>query len=66
MIRSLYASPAGWAMLQLQDLLGLGDEARFNTPGTVGAHNWSWQARAEQLTAQVAEKFRRLAEETGR
>ena len=65
-IRELYASPAGWTMFQLQDLLGLGDEARFNTPGTVEARNWSWQAMPDQLTDQVAERFRRLAEENGR
>ncbi len=65
-IRTLYRSAGGWVMLQLQDLLGLGDEARFNTPGTVGPHNWSWQARAEQLDAGTAERFRRLAEECGR
>ena len=53
-------------MLQLQDLLGLGDEARFNTPGTVGPHNWSWQARPEQLDAGTAERFRHLTEECGR
>ena len=53
-------------MFQLQDLLGLGDEARFNTPGTVEARNWSWQAMPDQLTDQVAERFRRLAEENGR
>lgn len=57
-IRELYASPAGWTMFQLQDLLGLGDEARFNTPGTVEARNWSWQAMPDQLTDQVAERFR--------
>jgi 4-alpha-glucanotransferase len=36
------ASPAELAVVPLQDLLELGDEARFNTPGTVGA-NWSWR-----------------------
>jgi 4-alpha-glucanotransferase len=36
------ASPADWAVVPLQDLLELGDEARFNTPGT-SAGNWSWR-----------------------
>ncbi len=36
------ASEAELAVVPLQDLLELGDEARFNTPGTVGA-NWSWR-----------------------
>ena len=36
------ASPAELALVPLQDLLELGDEARFNTPGTLGA-NWTWR-----------------------
>ena len=31
-----------WAVVPLQDLLHLGDEARFNTPGT-SQGNWSWR-----------------------
>mgnify|MGYP000971683086 CR=1 FL=1 len=30
------------AVVPLQDLLGLGDEARFNSPGTTTG-NWSWR-----------------------
>jgi 4-alpha-glucanotransferase len=36
------ASQAELAVVPLQDLLELGDEARFNTPGTLGA-NWTWR-----------------------
>ena len=36
------ASSAQLTVVPLQDLLELGDEARFNTPGTVGG-NWSWR-----------------------
>jgi 4-alpha-glucanotransferase len=36
------ASSAELAVVPLQDLLELGDEARFNTPGTLGA-NWTWR-----------------------
>jgi 4-alpha-glucanotransferase len=36
-------SPAELVIVPLQDLLELGDEARFNTPGTTGGHNWSWR-----------------------
>jgi 4-alpha-glucanotransferase len=36
------ASRADWAVVPLQDLLNLGDEARFNTPGT-SAGNWCWR-----------------------
>ncbi len=65
-IHSLYRSHALWVMFQLQDLLGLDDKARFNTPGTISEENWKWQASAEQLNADVAKKFRNLAKESRR
>ncbi len=37
------ATPAELAVVPLQDLLELGDEARFNTPGTTDPANWSWR-----------------------
>ena len=42
---------AGLALVPLQDLLHLGDEARFNTPGTTEG-NWTW--RLPQSIASVA------------
>lgn len=44
------ASKANVIMMQLQDLLGLGDEARMNVPG-VAEGNWSWQADEERICA---------------
>jgi 4-alpha-glucanotransferase len=43
-------TPAELVVVPLQDLLELGDEARFNTPGTLGA-NWTWRLKRpiEQL-----------------
>jgi 4-alpha-glucanotransferase len=59
------ASPAHLAIVQLQDVLGLGPEARTNTPGTdVG--NWSWQASRRQLTPAVARRLRQSLEATTR
>jgi len=40
------ASSADWALVPLQDLLQLGDEARFNTPGT-SEGNWSWRLQGD-------------------
>lgn len=53
-----------FAMLQLQDVLLLGDEARMNVPG-VPEGNWSWQARQEDLDAS-RDYLRGLAERCGR
>ncbi len=48
LIRAAYASVSRLAVIPLQDLLGLGSEARFNTPGTP-AGNWQWRYEAWQL-----------------
>ena len=42
MMRTAWASPAKLAVMQFQDLLGLGSEARINTPSTLGS-NWQWR-----------------------
>lgn len=49
-IRSAYSSVCTLAVIPLQDMLTLGAEARFNTPGTSHG-NWTWRYRAEQLRA---------------
>ena len=54
MIRALYASVAGIAVVQMQDVLNLGEAQRTNTPGTVGG-NWRWRLSSiEQVTPHVA------------
>jgi 4-alpha-glucanotransferase len=42
------------AIVTMQDLLDLGDEARMNLPNTVGG-NWIWRMTKDQLTPQVEE-----------
>ena len=49
-LRSAYASVCALAIIPLQDLLGLGSAARFNSPG-VPQGNWSWRFRVEHLSA---------------
>jgi 4-alpha-glucanotransferase len=49
-IRTAYASVANLAVISLQDLMNLGSEARFNTPGR-SQGNWTWRFREEQLRA---------------
>jgi len=59
--RLAFSSPARLAITQLQDVLGLGSEARMNTPGTE-AGNWRWQATKRQLTSAVASRLRDAVE----
>ena len=61
---NVLASDADVAIVQLQDVLGLGDEARMNVPGTAGG-NWSWHADEAQVLA-AADHLRELAREHGR
>jgi 4-alpha-glucanotransferase len=65
MIEAVYESPARVALVPLQDLLGLGSEARMNRPGT-SRGNWSWRVSAAALTLEVAARLRRLAARAGR
>jgi 4-alpha-glucanotransferase len=65
LLRAALASVAVLAVAPLQDLLGLGSEARFNTPGTV-IGNWSWQFASGALTARLAEQLRAMNERYGR
>ena len=52
-------------MLQAQDVLGLGSEARMNMPGVAGGQ-WSWRLRPGQLTPALARRLRRLTADAGR
>ena len=56
MMRALWASSAGLAIVQAQDLLGLGSESRMNTPSTMGT-NWCWRALPQCFDDELAMKF---------
>lgn len=64
-LRTAYASVASVAIFQVQDVLGLGNEARMNTPSTVG-NNWKWRMPAGALTSEHAKKLVKLATLYGR
>ncbi|HKD54331.1 MAG TPA: 4-alpha-glucanotransferase [Steroidobacteraceae bacterium] len=59
MIRAALGSVGQVAVVPLQDVLGLGSEARLNTPGT-STGNWTWRVPAGVLTAELAHTYRRL------
>ncbi len=65
LIRYTFSSPAQIAMIQAQDALGLGSEARMNAPGSAGG-SWRWQMRRGALTAALAARLREATEESGR
>jgi 4-alpha-glucanotransferase len=55
-IRLLLASVADTAILPMQDVLGLGSEARMNIPATVEG-NWVWRLLPEQLNPETASRL---------
>jgi 4-alpha-glucanotransferase len=65
LIRLAHASTAAMAMVQLQDVLGLGSEARMNVPGTATG-SWGWKLEPGALTEELAARLRASTEEAGR
>ena len=61
MMRAIWASPARWAVVQMQDLLGLGSEGRINTPSTLGG-NWQWRALPGFDSPELARRLHRQME----
>ena len=64
-IRAAQSSVADLALIPLQDVLGLGSDARMNTPSLDGG-NWKWRLTPGQLTPELAAKLAHLAEVTDR
>ena len=65
LIEAAFCSAAGLAIAPMQDYLGLGSEARLNTPGT-SANNWRWRVEQEQLSPGLMEAVGNMAANAGR
>jgi 4-alpha-glucanotransferase len=65
MMRAAWASVADMAIVPMQDLIGLGSEARINIPSTLG-ENWKWRATADQITGAMAKRLYKYMEMYGR
>ena len=61
MIDAAFRSVADLAIVPMQDVLGLDDSARMNTPAT-GEGNWSWRVTREQLDSADWQRLRELDE----
>ena len=58
-IRGAWSSVANMAIAPIQDFLGLGSEARINTPG-VASGNWQWRLKDGVLSDELAERIAKL------
>ena len=65
LVRLTMSSPAQVAVVQAQDLLGLGSQARMNVPGSMGA-SWRWRLEPCALTDELAARLRAATQESGR
>jgi 4-alpha-glucanotransferase len=65
LIRLAMSSPARVAMVQAQDILGLGSEARMNAPGRASG-SWRWRLKQGALTPALARRLREVTAQAGR
>ena len=65
LIRAAQSSVAELCVIPLQDYLCLGNEARMNTPSTLG-DNWKWRLRRGQLTDEVIGQIKAMTRLYGR
>jgi 4-alpha-glucanotransferase len=64
-VEQALSSRCALAIVPVQDVLGLGSEARMNRPGEIGG-NWTWRLAPGELTPAHAARLRAAAETTGR
>ena len=65
MIRLAFSSNSSLAVAPMQDFLGLGSEARINTPGTT-RDNWRWRMKEGALDSVLADRAAQMVEEASR
>ncbi|MDO4778273.1 MAG: 4-alpha-glucanotransferase [Tissierellia bacterium] len=65
LMRGAMTSVANMAIFQMQDLLGLDNSKKMNSPGTLGS-NWSWRMRPDAITPEITARFRELTRISGR
>ena len=65
-VRTAYASVSDMCVIQMQDLLNLGAEARMNFPGTLSDANWTWRADADFMNEDLGKKILNMTKLYGR
>jgi len=66
MIEYSLQSRAMTVIVPIQDILGLGSDARMNTPGTINDKNWSWRMNGSELKNSMMEKMKNITEKANR
>jgi 4-alpha-glucanotransferase len=66
MMKYAARTKADLLILPYQDVLCLGADCRFNTPGTVSVNNWAWCMQPAQMDGKIAEALAWLTTSNGR
>ena len=66
MIRGCMSSVSKLCIVQMQDYLELGGQARMNFPGTLSADNWTWRAKPGSFTPELASSIREITQRYSR
>jgi len=65
LIRLAMVSAAEIVIIPMQDVLGLGESARMNRPGSTRG-NWRWRLREDQLARGISTRLLEMTELFGR
>lgn len=65
LIGMVFDSASNTAVVPMQDVLGLGNEARMNTPGQA-LGNWGWRCQIDDLSPATADRLRRITQNSNR
>ena len=66
MIRGCMSSVSKLCVVQMQDYLELGGQARMNFPGTLSEDNWTWRAKPGSFTPALANSIREITQRYSR
>ena len=65
-IRTAMASVSDICVIQMQDFVEFGGEARMNFPGTLSDSNWTWRAKYDIMSLTLSERIYKLTKLYGR
>lgn len=64
-IRAVWESVSDAAIAPMQDVLGLGSDARMNFPSSKSG-NWNWRSAPDDFSPELSKRLRALTEQCGR
>jgi len=66
LIKLAMSSRANLAIIAMQDILGLGQHARMNLPGSIAKENWTWRLDKNLTTSSTISKLKEITEKSNR